>query len=191
MSQPQLLDFVKAMSDPDRLRIIGALSQGPRSARQVAELLHLSFRKTISHLAYLSYIGVVLEQTAARKQDDRYELDSTFLEGLARQQLAGTRPVYAPDPEVNRVLAPSLNADGTISRIPLQPGARRILLNYLINAFEVNKAYTEKEVNNILRRFNPDVAALRRYLVDASLLSRERDGTKYWRQSAKEGREAK
>jgi hypothetical protein len=42
--------------------------------------------------------------------------------------------------------------------------------------------YTEKEVNLILKRFNADVSGLRRDLVDAGMLKRERDGSKYWRE---------
>ncbi len=33
----------------------------------------------------------------------------------------------------------------------------------------------------ILRRFHLDTAALRRYLVDNGLMSRESNGTRYWR----------
>lgn len=56
-----------------------------------------------------------------------------------------------------------------------------MILNYLINAFEVGRVYTEKEINAILKRFNEDVSGLRRDLVDAGLLARERDGSRYWR----------
>ena len=195
MTSPQMVDFVKAMSDPDRLRIIGTLSQGARTASQVAEVLGLPFRKAVNHLAFLEHVGVVLARAAGRKQDDLYELDSAFLEGLARRQFEGSRPVFVPDPDqeekTRRVLAAYLGADGTIGRIPLQPGKLRIILNYIINAFETGRIYSEKEVNTILKRFNADYTGLRRDLVDAGMLERERDGSKYWRPTATtEGRPA-
>jgi hypothetical protein len=56
-----------------------------------------------------------------------------------------------------------------------------VLLDYLIQAFTPGVDYTEKEVNLIIRRFNVDVAGLRRDLIDAGLLQRERDGSRYWR----------
>ena len=43
------------------------------------------------------------------------------------------------------------------------------------------QSYTEKEVNLILARFHEDTSGLRRNLVDAGLLARERDGSRYWR----------
>jgi hypothetical protein len=56
-----------------------------------------------------------------------------------------------------------------------------IILNFIVDAFSFDANYTEKEVNTILRRFHIDTAALRRYLVDYGLMSRESDGTRYWR----------
>jgi hypothetical protein len=46
---------------------------------------------------------------------------------------------------------------------------------------ETEQSYTEKEVNMILARFHEDTPGLRRDLVDAGLLARERDGSRYWR----------
>jgi len=180
-----MLDFVKALSDADRLRIIGALSQGSLTAAQVAGQLGILFREAINHLAFLSHVGILLTHAAGRKQDEVYELDSAFLEKLARQQLEGTRPAYVPaldaEETARRELAAHLNPDGTIRQIPRQASKLRVILNYLINAFEVGRVYTEKEVNAILKRFNEDVSGLRRDLADAGLLARERDGSRYWR----------
>jgi hypothetical protein len=60
-------------------------------------------------------------------------------------------------------------------------------LEYVLAAFEPDAVYTEKEVNSILRRFHEDVSGLRRDLIDAKMLVRERDGSKYWRSPATEG----
>ena len=42
-----------------------------------------------------------------------------------------------------------------------------------------SRSYSEQEVNETLQRFHPDYAALRRYLVDDEVLTR--DGGYYWR----------
>jgi hypothetical protein len=68
-----------------------------------------------------------------------------------------------------------------IRQIPIQPAKLRIILNYLIPAFKPGVDYSEKEVNSILRRYHEDTAALRRYLMEAGLLARESDGSRYWR----------
>ncbi len=79
------------------------------------------------------------------------------------------------------MLASHLNKDGTIKQIPSQPAKLRVILDYLITAFTPGVNYTEKEVNTILRRFHLDTAGLRRDLVDANMLARESDGSRYWR----------
>lgn len=188
MSTEEMLNFVKAMSDPDRLKIIGALSRGPLTASKLSETLALSLREMVNHLAFLEYVGIIIAHIAEKKQDEVYELDSVFLERLARQQFEGTRPGYTVPPdaeeETRRTLARFLKPDGTIRQIPnsrSQPEKFRIILNYLISAFETDRNYAEKEVNTIIKRFNDDIAGLRRDLIDSGLLARERDGSKYWR----------
>jgi hypothetical protein len=185
---PNMLDFVKAISDPGRLRIIGALSQGPLTAAQVAAAVDIPFRKAVNHLAFLEHVGIVLTHVAEKKQDEVYELDGKAMEGLARRQLEGKQPTYVPPTgeaeTTRRVLATHLNPDGSIRQIPnsrSQAAKFRIILEYVLAAFETGKSYTEREVNAILAGFNEDTAGLRRDLVDAGMLERERDGSRYWR----------
>ena len=79
------------------------------------------------------------------------------------------------------MLASCLEPDGTIKKLPPQPGKLKVILDYLVQTFTPGINYTEKEVNTIIRRFHVDVSGLRRDLVDAGLLARERDGSRYWR----------
>ena len=70
--------------------------------------------------------------------------------------------------------------DGRISAMPAKRAARLLLLDQVAQAFEPGRRYQELTVNQILKAFYDDHAALRRYLVDEDLLSRTADGT-YWR----------
>jgi hypothetical protein len=54
-----------------------------------------------------------------------------------------------------------------------------VVLDRLSQEFDVGVRYPERQVNATLRRFHPDVAALRRYLVDEGFLDRE--ASVYWR----------
>jgi acetyl-CoA C-acetyltransferase len=63
--------------------------------------------------------------------------------------------------------------------IPAQHGKRVVVLRHLVRVFEPGVRYPEREVNALLAVWHPDVAALRRYLVDEGLLSR--DAGRYWR----------
>ena len=174
----EMLDFVKAMSNPDRLRIIGLLSQGIATRAEIKEYLKLSAKETVDHLAYLEHVGAVAQT------NDTYTLNNEKLATLARDKLAEERLSFMPaddlDEKSKKVLKAYLNADGSIKQIPAPPKLQ-VILNYLVQFFNLNKNYTEKEVNIILRRFNEDTAGLRRDLVDAKMLARESDGSRYWR----------
>ena len=175
-TQPEVLDFVKAMASAERLRVVGALVRGRATQAEIAEQLHLPVRDVYNHLAFLVYVNVV------REEDGVYELDEKAIETLARGQFEGKRPQYEEKPDdVRKVLKAYLNADGTLKQIPMEKKKMLVILNFIVDVFEFDATYTEKEVNTILRRFNPDTAALRRYLVDHGFMAREGDGSKYWR----------
>ena len=78
-----------------------------------------------------------------------------------------------------QVLGRFLDAEGRLHTIPTKRAKRLVVLDHLAQQFEPGRVYPEAEVVEVLTRFHPDHAALRRYLVDDLFLSRE-DG-RYWR----------
>ena len=79
----------------------------------------------------------------------------------------------------DRVLERFLAPGGGLRAIPSKQAKLLVVLDHLAQSFELGDVYPEAEVNEILRRFHPDVASLRRYLVDHQFLAR-REGC-YWR----------
>jgi hypothetical protein len=65
--------------------------------------------------------------------------------------------------------------------IPAAEGKRRAVLRILLDEFEPGRYYAAAEVRRILRKYHPDDAALRRYLVDEGMLVRENRTRTYWR----------
>jgi hypothetical protein len=64
--------------------------------------------------------------------------------------------------------------DDRLVTIPARARKRAIVLRYLLErCFVDDRPYPEKEVNQRLAVIHPDVAALRRYLVDDGLVTRE------------------
>ena len=64
--------------------------------------------------------------------------------------------------------------DGRLVTIPAQDKKKLVVLRHLVAVcFPEDRAYPEEEVNQRLAIFHPDVAALRRYLVDFRLMTRE------------------
>jgi hypothetical protein len=81
--------------------------------------------------------------------------------------------------EDERVLANFLSPDGRLRTIPSKHSKLLVVLDRLAQEFEPGQTYPEAEVNQVLRRFHPDYAALRRYLVENGFMTRE--DNVYWR----------
>jgi hypothetical protein len=78
-----------------------------------------------------------------------------------------------------RVLQNFLGEDGRLHTIPAKHAKLLVVLDHLSQPFEPGRTYAEAEVNEILARFHPDYAALRRYLVENDFMTRE--DNLYWR----------
>ena len=62
---------------------------------------------------------------------------------------------------------------GRLVTLPARERKRRVILRFLVDeVFPDEKSIQEPEVNARIARWHPDFAALRRYLVDAGLVTR-------------------
>jgi hypothetical protein len=95
---------------------------------------------------------------------------------VAELQPSSSEPTPQPSLEEARFEARVLRAfvrDGRLTSIPAQDRKRRVILGWLMaRCFGEDRDYEEKEVNMCLALAHPDVASLRRYLVDARFMTR-------------------
>ena len=68
---------------------------------------------------------------------------------------------------------------GRLVLMPTRRAKRLLVLDEVAQVFDLGRTYPEHRVNALLSPIHPDVAALRRYLVDEKFLTRE--GGVYWR----------
>lgn len=86
------------------------------------------------------------------------------------------------DPVVARQGVQRFLRDGRIEQYPAKPAERLELLAWAVSqAVPAGSTLSESEINERLGELVDDVAALRRYLVDAGLLARDADGRAYRR----------
>jgi hypothetical protein len=84
----------------------------------------------------------------------------------------------APVDEEAKVLRTFVK-DDRIVQIPTGKKRLLVVLRWLVEKFEVDRRYTEKEVNAIILNHHEDYATLRRELVDWHFMAREKGI--YWR----------
>lgn len=163
MSGDRWRGVLAALLNPDLRAVLGEALSGPplsepRRARAVTRLVELG----------------VLRET----EPGVFVLDDAAIRGI----LSENPPVKPTGAER------FLDADGRIDRYPSQQGDREQLLQWVVErAFGADDVLDEAETNERLARFTGDVAALRRYLVDAGLLERTRSGSEYARPGASPG----
>ena len=175
----ELVTFFKALSDANRLKIIGLLAQQPYSVEELAVLLDLKASTVSHHLSKLSQIGLV--SAKANSYYNVYELDEKALEEKSRnifsqENLAASVADVDADAYDNKVVKDFVRKDGSLKTIPAQRKKLEAVLRYVAKAFELNKRYSEKKVNEILSQYHEDTASLRRELVGYWLVKREGGG---------------
>ncbi|MGE5073869.1 MAG: metalloregulator ArsR/SmtB family transcription factor [Anaerolineae bacterium] len=183
----ELLTFYKALADANRLKIVGLLAGRSYSVEELAALLDLRPSTVSHHLAKLAEAGLVSART--QSYYSVYQLEQKALEErarriLSREDLNATVAEMDLDGYDRKVISDYTRRDGSLKTIPAQRKKLEAVLRYVVKAFEPGKRYSEKRVNELLRRFHEDTASLRRELVGYGLMKREGGGGQYWRVEA-------
>lgn len=190
----ETLTGLRAIVDGHRIRILGRLATRPADPEALAAELRLPIHLVRKQLEVLAHAGLVepsADQPGAYgARLDRIGLLGRELATLEREAagtatgpegawphdgepLADTLARIRPTPDEAKVLRSYL-VDGRLTTIPAQHAKRQIVLRFLLErVFTEDRAYPEKEVNQRLAVFHPDVAALRRYLYDDRYVDRE------------------
>ena len=166
--------IVGLLADPTRLKVVAALALGAGTIEDVAHATGLPLKDVALAARRLGRNGLV------RRDGHRLELLAGRFQAAARAAAESAPPPerLSDDPAEAAVLA-ALVRDGRLTSIPAQRSKRLVVLDHLVRVFEPGVRYPEREVNALLGVWHPDVAALRRYLVDEGLLTRE--AGIYWR----------
>ena len=173
---PDAATIVGLLADPDRRAVIAALVLGATTVDAVTSATGLDQAAVGKALARLVSAGLVLS-----KGGGLHLLSEAFAAASRAAHEAAPRPTLGDDslPPDKAKLLRSFVVDGRLTQIPANRSKRLVVLDRLAQVFDVGVRYPEAEVNALLRAFHPDVAALRRYLVDEGYL--DRDKGEYWR----------
>ncbi len=180
---PALVAFFKGLSEVGRLQVAGRLAGGNLSAAQLAEALGQPLPVIRRHVDGLMAAGLV---DGPHGSAQAYRLRRDHLHALAAQVLTRAQPAApaSEDEYAAKVLHDFLESSGAIRELPAQEKKLLVLLRYALQVFDPNVRYTEKEVNERLKRLHPDSATLRRALIDQKWMQRDPAGGSYWRVAA-------
>ncbi|GAA3022320.1 DUF2087 domain-containing protein [Streptosporangium longisporum] len=165
MSDEAIRQVLGLLYQEDTLRVLAALVLEGEPERD-AGLEREALRRALDRLERGGL--------AVRDEDGRWKVRRERF----RELLHATARPAAPVSQQEKVLQ-SFLVEGRLRAIPSKRDKQLVVLDYVVQVFEPGARYSEKDVNVALRAFHDDYAALRRYLVDEGMLSRENNV--YWR----------
>lgn len=183
MNHDQLLPFLKALADANRLRVVGLLAHRPHAVEELADVLELRPSTVSHHLRRLAAAGLVRSEASGHYH--LYALDLAALQRHARA-LAEPETVRALEPQREgidpydaRVLRTFLDEEGRITQFPMKRKKFEVLLRHALRRFDGDGPWTESEVNGRVAALSDDTATLRRGFIDHRFMTRDARGTAY------------
>jgi hypothetical protein len=183
----ETLRSLKALADPARIRILGLVADRPTTLDDLVGDVRrgrapLSRAAVARHVEHLRAAGLVRD--VETRDGPAFALRVERLDELGRALHALEPDAASSAPPLvdaaGRPLTPdeakvlrSFVAGDRLASIPVHPRKRDVVLRWLLDrCFAEDRPYPEKEVNQRLALHHPDVASLRRYLVDEGYLAR-------------------
>jgi hypothetical protein len=151
----------------------------------LAAMLDLREPTISQHLMMLKHFGFVNVRPDGNHRI--YSYNNQALIGMSKEVFSreGLASLVKDFEEVGdawerKVLKTFFEGDRLI-QFPASDKKMQVIIKWLADKFEEGTRYTEKEVNEILTRYNPDYATLRRQLIEYGHM--QRDKGIYWRVS--------
>lgn len=168
-----LMQFFKAVGQPERVKILGLLANRPYSVADLSELLDMRETAVIHHLNKLKKAHLVRQNAVAHTYT--YQMDNDTLARLNGIILEDAPALTFAE----RVMQKYVPDGQTLTEVPIEPAERLVILQWLAEAFEVGRQYNTVEVNEIIARHYRRQEHLRRLLLSARLLKHVENT--YWR----------
>lgn len=144
-----------------------------------------AWRRVVAALAHEQQRAEYARAVLGLPVENRRAADSLRAAGLLDDEDAPTEVfarLLAEHPAETRQGIDRWLREGRIDSYPAKPAQRFELLEWVVGrALSTTEELDEKSLGERLAVFSDDVATLRRYLVDAGLLTRGDDGSRYRR----------
>lgn len=172
LTTPDSVMLFKALGDASRLKMLVLIQEeGPLSTEVLCERLKLVPSTVSHHVKKLVQAQVV----SAHKENKTlyYSVKKEVLEMPLQQLIQPTDFTDGRSERYKNKVLETFISCGQLLKIPSQRKKRRIVLEHILQTLDAEKTYHEKELSEILARWNEDYCFLRREMIAEGLLSRE------------------
>lgn len=181
MQEESAIKLFKCLGDKSRLNILKILIKGESYVELLAEKLELTPATVSFHLKKLEDVGAVCsrkEQYYTIYTINKNVFMNNILE-IISEASAEENEQQAREEAYRRKVVENFFEYGKLKSIPAQRKKERIILEEIAKDFNFDKKYTEKEVNDIITKYNDDYCTIRRDMISEGIL--ERKASMYWK----------
>jgi len=169
------LEIFKSLADKSRLRIINNLMIEPMYVELLAERLGLSTSTISFHLKKLMEANIV-----SCKKEQYYtiyslneEIFEMKLKDLIKDDRKEEEILDQREEKYRQKVIDSFFKYNKLKNLPVQNKKKQIVLEKIVESFDRDRTYTEKEVNLIIADIHDDFCTIRRDLIGFNLMERK------------------
>ena len=181
MTETEAIRLFKCLSDKSRLQILKSLAIEDMYVERLAERLGITAPTVSFHLKKLAEAGTV---TSYKSQyymmySLKKDIFETSILDIIREKSDEADAQAQRDAVYRQKVIDAFFEYGNQKAIPAQRKKERIILEVIVQEFEFDRIYSEREVNIIIADFYDDFCTIRRDMIGEGLMDRDTRG--YWR----------
>ena len=167
------LELLKLLADETRLEILNILLKEDSYVEKIACELSLSPATICYHLKKMESAGVV---NCSRSQFYIiYSLNREIFNKPLFELIKKDEQIVDTEEKYKKEVISNFFKYGRLTHIPTQRKKREIVLAEILEQFDFDREYPEKEVNEIILRYHEDFCTIRREMIAFGMMTRDHE----------------
>ena len=167
------LELLKLLADETRLEILNILLKEDSYVEKIACELSLTPATICYHLKKMEAAGVV---NCSRSQFYIiYSLNREIFDKPLYELIKKDEKIVDTEEKYKKEVISNFFKYGRLTQIPTQRKKREIVLAEILEQFDLDREYDEKEVNEIILRYHEDFCTIRREMIAFGMMTRQHE----------------
>jgi len=172
-SVKEKLELLKLLADETRLEILNILMKEDSYVEKIACELSLTSATICYHLKKMESAGVV---NCSRSQFYIiYSLNREIFDKPLYELIKKDEEIVDMEEKYKKEVLSNFFKYGRLTQIPTQRKKREIVLAQILEQFDFDREYPEKEVNEIILRYHEDFCTIRREMIAFGMMTRDHE----------------
>ena len=167
------LELLKLLADETRLEILNILLKEDSYVEKISCELSLTPATICYHLKKMESAGVV---NCSRSQFYIiYSINREIFDKPLFELIKKDEEIVDKEEKYKKEVISNFFKYGRLTQIPTQRKKREIVLAEILEQFDYDREYQEKEVNEIILRYHEDFCTIRREMIAFGMMTRDHE----------------